>query len=495
MLEQEQMIKRMQLCDLKNLLKAANISFKPNQRKALLQKKCLESPSLRLLPDLVKEHYENYIRRRQALIIKRQRTSRGSETSSSESSFTENPEPELQQEEAPTLSKENALPATSTESAATSATFVNTNISAEVDSRSPSLHESVTQQGKVADKVEKESLQIQFRKSPFYEVQAVLLPPKVLVSSAAVQASPTELQSFYNFTLTPEQTEEYSRGETEIQLRFCKNDPFTVQDDRLPQNLEVTVNTKVIYKTPKFDDSFPLNELSKSPSAPLVITNVNTAGALRNCVHVLWGCNNTARSFVLAIFLVKKVTTEALVQQLERLTRHDTLKLIKAVGDDLNAAGPKTISVKLSVSCPIGMQRITLPIRSKTCSHVQCFDAKTFLAMWEIKPYSQARCPVCKDDLNFDDLRIDGYFAHVLTELSPRVGNVIEVTLEDGSWSACETVCSSSSTHSRKARASSTSRSAGGKSPVLIDLVLTPFSAANQNQHGSENPETVDLLD
>ena len=47
------------------------------------------------------------------------------------------------------------------------------------------------------------------------------------------------------------------------------------------------------------------------------------------------------------------------------------------------------------------------PCRASTCSHLQCFDAATFLQMNEKKPTWM--CPICDKPAEFYRLIIDGY--------------------------------------------------------------------------------------
>ena len=75
---------------------------------------------------------------------------------------------------------------------------------------------------------------------------------------------------------------------------------------------------------------------------------------------------------------------------------------------------------------------LQVPCRPQTCSHLQCFDAATFLQMNERKP--TWNCPVCDSKANYNDLLIDGYFQEVLESKDlPEEEN--EIILEqDGSW-------------------------------------------------------------
>merc|ERR1712008_316627 len=97
-----------------------------------------------------------------------------------------------------------------------------------------------------------------------------------------------------------------------------------------------------------------------------------------------------------------------------------------------NDADVATTSLKVTVSCPLGKMRMRVPCLPQTCSHLQCFDAATFLQMNERKP--TWNCPVCDSKAMYNDLLIDGYFQEVLEskELPEEENDVI---LEaDGTW-------------------------------------------------------------
>ena len=55
----------------------------------------------------------------------------------------------------------------------------------------------------------------------------------------------------------------------------------------------------------------------------------------------------------------------------------------------------------------LGKMRMQVPCRASTCTHLQCFDAATFLMMNEKKP--TWICPVCDKEAVFDKLLLDGY--------------------------------------------------------------------------------------
>ena len=105
--------------------------------------------------------------------------------------------------------------------------------------------------------------------------------------------------------------------------------------------------------------------------------------------------------------------------------------------DDDIESGAEIVSLK----DPITMGRITIPARGKSCNHIQCFDAETFMAMNSkvteprvtIYGVRYPECPVCFSKLLISDMVIDGYFKEILDTASTECEQVqIE---SDGKWS------------------------------------------------------------
>lgn len=59
----------------------------------------------------------------------------------------------------------------------------------------------------------------------------------------------------------------------------------------------------------------------------------------------------------------------------------------------------------LSLKCPISYMRLSTPVRANTCTHVQCFDATSYLQLQQQGP--QWVCPVCSKPAPYDRLAID----------------------------------------------------------------------------------------
>ena len=67
--------------------------------------------------------------------------------------------------------------------------------------------------------------------------------------------------------------------------------------------------------------------------------------------------------------------------------------------------------------------RISRPVRSTQCSHVQCFDATWWIESNAQHP--QFICPLCNKALNFDNLIVDGYFQSILDAVPESVEEVV----------------------------------------------------------------------
>lgn len=85
----------------------------------------------------------------------------------------------------------------------------------------------------------------------------------------------------------------------------------------------------------------------------------------------------------------------------------------------------------MSLKCPLSTLRIDLPVRSKFCTHIQCFDATSFLQLQQQAPTWS--CPTCNKNIGFNTLVVDKYFSDILSSTPKSVDSVtIDV---DGKWS------------------------------------------------------------
>jgi E3 SUMO-protein ligase PIAS1 len=129
------------------------------------------------------------------------------------------------------------------------------------------------------------------------------------------------------------------------------------------------------------------------------------------------------------IYLVRAYSDEELIQRLPVLSKmeflnsrkqSETLGMLAAVSD--------TVTLK----DPLVLTRITVPIKSKSCRHFQCFDATIFFAMNRKIPTWD--CPICSKNCKWESFAVDGMFKEILASCDEGVDAV--TILPDGSWTA-----------------------------------------------------------
>ncbi|XP_076465072.1 E3 SUMO-protein ligase PIAS2-like isoform X2 [Babylonia areolata] len=281
---------------------------------------------------------------------------------------------------------------------------------------------------------------VHLKRLPFYDVLGELLKPTSLMPKSNNRFQ----ESYYVFHLTPQQAQDIAMSRdfrpgtkceytVQVQLRFCLLETSCEQDDNFPPSICVRVNSKMA----QLPNPIPTNKPGvepKRPGRPVDITSTcRISPTVSNHLDVSWA-SEFGRGYCLAVYLVRRLSSDILLQRLKQFgNRHPdhTRALIKeklAHDPDSEVA---TTSLRVSLMCPLGKMRMTLPSRSSTCTHLQCFDASTFLLMNEKKP--TWICPVCDKPAPFDKLIIDGYFMEIFRQ-SPESNEI--VFNEDGNWMA-----------------------------------------------------------
>ncbi|XP_070850753.1 E3 SUMO-protein ligase PIAS1 isoform X5 [Drosophila suzukii] len=283
---------------------------------------------------------------------------------------------------------------------------------------------------------------VRLKKLAFYDVLGTLIKPSTLVprNTQRVQEVP-----FY-FTLTPQQATEIASNRDirnsskvehaiQVQLRFCLVETSCDQEDCFPPNVNVKVNNKLCQLPNVIPTNRPNVEPKRPPRPVNVTSNVKLSPTVTNTIMVQW-CPDYTRSYCLAVYLVKKLTSAQLLQRMKTKgvkPADYTRGLIKEKLTEDADCEIATTMLKVSLNCPLGKMKMLLPCRASTCSHLQCFDASLYLQMNERKP--TWNCPVCDKPAIYDNLVIDGYFQEVLGS-SLLKSDDTEIQLhQDGSWS------------------------------------------------------------
>lgn len=280
---------------------------------------------------------------------------------------------------------------------------------------------------------------VRFKHLPFYEVLAELLKPASLVPSGQSRFQ----ENNFVFHLTPQQAHDIAISRDmrhgvkleyliQAQLRFCLLETSCEQDDNFPPSVCVKINSKMC----PLPNPIPTNKPGvepKRPSRPVNITPLcRLSPTVSNHVSVSWA-SEFGRGYAVAIYLVKRQTSAALLQKLKlqavRNADHTRALIKEKLAHDADSE-IATTSLRVSLMCPLGKMRMQFPCRAATCTHLQCFDASLYLQMNEKKP--TWICPVCDKPAPFDRLVLDGLFLEIFSA-SPEC-NEIQFH-EDGSWS------------------------------------------------------------
>ncbi|XP_053575551.1 E3 SUMO-protein ligase PIAS1 [Bombina bombina] len=279
---------------------------------------------------------------------------------------------------------------------------------------------------------------IKLQKLPFYDLLDELIKPTSLASDNTQRFQET----CFAFALTPQQVQQISSSmdisgtkcdfTVQVQLRFCLSETSCPQEDHFPPNLCVKVNGKPCnlpgYLPPTKNGVEP-----KRPSRPINITSlVRLSTTVPNTIVVSWTAE-IGRNFSLAVYLVKQLSSSILLQRLRakgiRNPDHSRALIKEKLTADPDSE-IATTSLRVSLLCPLGKMRLTIPCRAMTCSHLQCFDATLYIQMNEKKPTWV--CPVCDKKAPYDHLIIDGLFMEILKCCT----DCDEIQFkEDGSWS------------------------------------------------------------
>uniref|UniRef100_A0A6G1RLA5 Protein inhibitor of activated STAT 2 n=1 Tax=Hypotaenidia okinawae TaxID=2861861 RepID=A0A6G1RLA5_9GRUI len=279
---------------------------------------------------------------------------------------------------------------------------------------------------------------VQLKSLPFYDVLDVLIKPTSLVQSGIQRFQ----EKFFIFALTPQQVREICISRdflpggrrdytVQVQLRLCLAETSCPQEDNYPNSLCIKVNGK-LFPLPGYAPP-PKNGIEqKRPGRPLNITSlVRLSSAVPNQISISWA-SEIGKNYSMSVYLVRQLTSAMLLQRLKmkgiRNPDHSRALIKEKLTADPDSE-IATTSLRVSLMCPLGKMRLTIPCRAVTCTHLQCFDAALYLQMNERKP--TWICPVCDKKAAYESLILDGLFMEILNECS----DVDEIKFqEDGSW-------------------------------------------------------------
>ncbi|KAK2516976.1 Pias2 [Columba guinea] len=291
---------------------------------------------------------------------------------------------------------------------------------------------------------------VQLKSLPFYDVLDVLIKPTSLVQSSIQRFQ----EKFFIFALTPQQVREICISRdflpggrrdytVQVQLRLCLAETSCPQEDNYPNSLCIKVNGK-LFPLPGYPPP-PKNGIEqKRPGRPLNITSlVRLSSAVPNQITISWA-SEIGKSYSMSVYLVRQLTSAMLLQRLKmkgiRNPDHSRALIKEKLTADPDSE-IATTSLRVSLTCPLGKMRLTIPCRAVTCTHLQCFDAALYLQMNEKKP--TWICPVCDKKAAYESLILDGRLGSsvvskpssvtVTSEINKKKVDIIDLTIESSS--------------------------------------------------------------
>jgi len=281
---------------------------------------------------------------------------------------------------------------------------------------------------------------VNLRTLPFYKVDSVLMKP----SSLQPRGHARFQEQTFSFHLTPTQASAIAQSscrdafgrqdfKKQIQLRFSLLETTCEQDDNFPASVCVKVNGRL----QPLPNPIPTNKPGvepKRPPKPINITGLcKLSSTVPNYLNVSWAVE-VGSGYTVSVYYVEKLSSSDLMDELKKKGKRNADFTRGIIKDKLSDKEDEisTTSCKVTLACPLGKMRMNTPCRSKSCDHLQCFDANLYLMMNEKKP--KWICPVCNKSALYDDLFIDGYFSDVINSKKlPRDEHEI-VLHNDASW-------------------------------------------------------------
>ncbi|KAL7789829.1 PINIT domain-containing protein [Trichoderma ceciliae] len=206
---------------------------------------------------------------------------------------------------------------------------------------------------------------------------------------------------------------------------FCAGDDAGVQDVAFPHQSELRVNGDEIKAN--------LRGLKNKPGStrPVDITNsLRLRSNYMNNIEFTYAL--TSKKFYLIINLCKSTSVTDLVATISSRRKISEESVISELNKTAQDPDVVATSQVLSLKCPLSYMRLEVPCRSLSCTHLQCFDATSYLQLQEQGP--QWLCPICNKSAPFDQLAVDGYVKVILEKTSKSLETV---TIEpNGKWSS-----------------------------------------------------------
>ncbi|SCN61477.1 E3 SUMO-protein ligase PIAS, putative [Plasmodium chabaudi chabaudi] len=251
---------------------------------------------------------------------------------------------------------------------------------------------------------------------PFYPLKQILWMKSLNTNSEKLMINASDIKSWKN--------------ENKEVIIFCIHADKTDLSGTVsvkqewPKTFSLKVNGNVIEKI--FEPSWE----HKRRDSPLKITHVLHAG--NNNIDINITNYDPPKLFVLAFLLCKIETEQSIIENIilnsslsfkEAKNRIIHILSIKHDDDEVMCM---EVNRKISLNCPFSLDRILIPCRGVKCSHIQCFDLKSFIDITKkTKAFNNRwKCPVCSFFLRPRHLVIDTFITYILSQVPKDIKEV-----------------------------------------------------------------------
>jgi len=145
---------------------------------------------------------------------------------------------------------------------------------------------------------------------------------------------------------------------------------------------------------------------------------------------------NLPKSYTLSIQLIRCISLDSLVNHI--LKQQSPVTNIHNSNDsdiEIEDIGLMTTRQRVSLICPITQSLIVIPVKSSYCSHLTCFDLRTFLQMNQKR--LQWTCPICKKSASYETLHVDKRLQSILSNV-PDNCSTVEIDTSTKILSDCQ---------------------------------------------------------
>ncbi|CAF3454149.1 unnamed protein product [Rotaria sp. Silwood1] len=229
------------------------------------------------------------------------------------------------------------------------------------------------------------------------------------------------------FILTEFDVDYILKGIAKVLLRIAPTITSEKQNDVLPPYLFIQCNGQTVIN----------NNIAKTGGSqahsivfPTDITDkLIPKSNIQNTLNYLWlqspinmSLKNLPKSYTLKIQLVRCMSLDYLFENI--LKREPQLKHVNNNDSDIEIEdiGLMATRHRVSLICPITQSLIIVPAKSSYCSHLTCFDLRSFLQMNERRV--QWTCPLCKKPASYDNLSVDKRLQSILSNIPPNCSTV-----------------------------------------------------------------------